>query len=67
MGFQKPLLLRYGLCNGMEFLRSVATMGRSMYEQEATNRMLLPPRLLGCAGNVSIIVSEAQAWKGGCH
>ena len=41
-GFQKPLVLRYGLWNGMPRFRSVATTGCSMYEQAARNITVLP-------------------------
>src|ERR1035441_4446330 len=41
-GFQNPFVLRYGLWNGMPFLRSIATSGWSMYEQDARNITVLP-------------------------
>src|ERR1039458_2033419 len=41
IGFQKPLLLRYGLWNGMPFFRSTWISGRSMNEQDARNITVL--------------------------
>ena len=43
-GFQKPLVFRYGLWNGMPRFRSAATTGCSMYEQAARNITDLPCR-----------------------
>ena len=41
-GFQNPFVLRYGLWNGMPFLRRIATSGWSMYEQDARNITVFP-------------------------